>query len=142
VQPSETFRRVQAVKIEQAVVAARSLEGESASVECALCSASLSVDAERCLCGWQVPNHVRDIPALTPATSHSGRNGHGNELTVVFQRIECPSCTAELAPNAVRCSCGWRIPEGTNELPPVSLSPEEVSSLSFDARMNNPTKSR
>lgn len=138
-QPSEVFRRVQAAKIEQAVVAARSLEDAAVTVECALCSASLSVDAERCLCGWHVPNHVRDIPALTPVPGHNGRNGHGNELTVAFQRIECPLCGAELAPNAVRCGCGWRIPEGTNELPPVSLTADEVSSLSFS---DNPTKRR
>jgi hypothetical protein len=141
-QPSETFRRAQAAKIEQAVVAARSVESTAATVECALCSASLSVNAKRCLCGWQVPNHVRDIPALTPVAGHNGRNAHGNELTVAFRRIECPLCGAELAPNAVRCRCGWNIPEGTNELPPVSLTADEVSSLSFGVRIDNPNKSR
>lgn len=141
-QPSEAFRRTQAAKIEQAVVAARSLESTTATVECALCSASLAADAKRCLCGWQVPNHVRDIPALTPVAGHNGRNGHGNELTVAFRRIECPLCGAELAPNAVRCRCGWSIPEGTNELPPVSLTADEVSSLSFGVQIDNPTKPR
>ncbi len=141
-QPSAAFRRAQATRIEQTVAAARSLENTAATIECALCSASLSVNAERCLCGWQVPNHVRDIPALTADAGHNGRNGHGNELTVAFRRIECPLCGAELAPNAVRCRCGWRIPEGTNELPPVSLTAEEVSSLSFGVRIDNRTKSR
>lgn len=139
-QPSAAFRQAQAAKIEQAVAAARTAEDTAATFECALCSASLPVDAERCLCGWQVPNHVRDIPALTPVPGHVGRNG--NELTVAFRRIECALCGAELTPNAVRCRCGWRIPDGINELPPVSLTTDEVSSLSFDVRIDNPTKPR
>ena len=141
-QPSEAFRQTQAMKIERAVEAVRALGQESASVECALCSATLAADAERCLCGWKVPNHVRDIPALDPVRGPNGRKVHGNELTVVFQRIKCPLCTSQLAPNAVRCKCGWKIPESMNELPPVSLTADELSLLSLGPQVDTSTKPR
>lgn len=142
-QPTESFRAAQAAKIERAVTAARQLERKlaTAKMECALCSASLPANAERCLCGWRVPNHEREIPALEVGSGKPNVD-NGNELTVVFCPIECPLCTATIAPNATRCQCGWRVPEGVNELPPVALSTEEVSALSHDAQLDERGKAR
>jgi hypothetical protein len=140
-QPTENFRATQAARIEKAITAARQLERKvpAREIECALCSATLSANADRCLCGWRVPNHEREIPALelaTPAVSN------GNELTVVFSPIECPLCAATIAANTTRCQCGWRVPEGVNELPPVTLSSEEISALSQGAQLDEPSKAR
>jgi hypothetical protein len=140
-QPTDTFRAVQAAKIEKAVTAARGLERKlpASEIECALCSATLPANADHCLCGWRVPNHEREIPALDLAKS-TARNG--NELTVVFRKIECPSCSTTIAVNAKRCRCGWRVPEEVNELPPVSLSSEEISALSLGMELDEPSKLR
>jgi hypothetical protein len=139
--PTEDFRATQAAKIEKAVSAARRLERRfpAGEIECALCSARLPANADRCLCGWHVPNHEREIPALEPAKSTAG---NGNELTVVFSPIECPLCTATIAASATRCQCGWRVPEGVNELPPVALSSEEISALSQGAQLDELGKAR
>ncbi len=140
-QPTKTFRAIQAAKIEKAVTAARWLQREAPAneIECALCSATLSANADRCLCGWRVPNHEREIPALELAKP-TARNG--NELTVAFSPIECPLCSTTIAANATRCRCGWRVPEGVNELPPVTLSSEEVSALSQGVQLDEPSKAR
>ena len=140
-QPTQGFRAMQAAKIERAVTAARQLERKRpvSEVECALCSASLPADAERCLCGWRVPNHEREIPALESVKPTAG---NGNELTVVFSPIECPLCTASIAANTTRCQCGWRVPEGVNELPPVALSSDEISALSQGALLDELGKAR
>lgn len=140
-QPTDTFRAIQAAKIEKAVTAAHGAEHHIAAskIECALCSATLPAHADHCLCGWRVPNHEREIPALELAKP-SARNG--NELTVVFSPIECPLCSATIAANAKRCQCGWRVPEEVNELPPVSLSSEEISALSLGIELDEPSKLR
>ena len=140
-QPTETFRAVQAAKIEKAVTVACRLEHHAAAskIECALCSAILPANANHCLCGWRVPNHEREIPALDLAKPNA-RNG--NELTVVFRKIECPLCSTTIAVNAKRCQCGWRVPEEVNELPPVSLSSEEISALSLGMELDEPSKLR
>lgn len=140
-QPTKTFRAIQAAKIEKAVTAARRLQREvpASEIECALCSATLPANADRCLCGWRVPNHEREIPALELAKPTAG---NGNELTVVFCPIECPLCSATIAANVTRCQCGWRVPEGVNELPPVALSSEEVSALSQGVQLDEPSKAR
>jgi hypothetical protein len=142
-QPTEGFRAMQAAKIERAVNAARQLERTppTMEIECALCSASLPANAERCLCGWRVPNHEREIPALEAGTGKPNV-GNGNELTVVFCPIECPLCTATIAANARRCQCGWRVPEGVNELPPVALSNDEISALAHNAQLVELDKAR
>lgn len=140
-QPTKTFRAIQAAKIEKAVTAARRLQREAPAneIECALCSATLSANADRCLCGWRVPNHEREIPALELAKP-TARNG--NELTVAFSPIECPLCSTTIAANETRCQCGWRVPEGVNELPPVALSSEEISALSQGVQLDEPSKAR
>lgn len=140
-QPSENFRAMQAAKIERTVTAARRLERKSpaSEIECALCSASLPANADRCLCGWRVPNHEREIPALELAKPTAS---NGNELTVVFSPIECPLCAAFVAANATRCQCGWHVPEGINELPPVALSSEEISALSKGTLLDELDKAR
>jgi hypothetical protein len=132
---------MQAAKIEKAVTAARGRERKlpASEIECALCSATLPANANHCLCGWRVPNHEREIPALDLAKS-TARNG--NELTVVFRKIECPLCSTTIAVNAKRCRCGWRVPEEVNELPPMSLSSEEVSALSLGMELDEPSKLR
>lgn len=139
--PTEDFRAMQAAKIEKAVTAARGLERKlpASEIECALCSATLPANANHCLCGWRVPNHEREIPALDLAKP-TARDG--NELTVVFRKIECPLCSTTIAVNAKRCQCGWRVPEEVNELPPVSLSSEEISALSLGMELDEPSKLR
>jgi predicted DNA-binding transcriptional regulator YafY len=86
-----------------------------------------------------VPNHEREIPALELAKP-TARNG--NELTVAFCPIECPLCNATIAANAARCQCGWRVPDGVNELPPMALSSEEISALSQGVQLDEPSKAR
>jgi hypothetical protein len=38
---------------------------------------------------------------------------------------ECPNCTATVRPGAKRCGCGFELTAGDNQIPALSLSPEE-----------------
>jgi hypothetical protein len=43
---------------------------------------------------------------------------------------ECPHCTAALELSTARCRCGYSFPTGADDLPTLTLSPDEVAAIS------------
>ncbi len=59
-----------------------------------------------------------------------------------IETIECLSCTTTIPANTKRCRCGWLVPTAGAELPLLSLSPKDRTTLTGRSRSARGSKHR
>jgi len=123
----DAFHAAQAEKIEQASNTARVMEALRARRECPLCTAALSIDATDCACGWTASTGESEMVGLELSEQERIETVGVPESTTC--PVECPVCTATVPAGAPNCGCGWMVPAGEREMPPLSLTPDERSAI-------------
>ncbi len=123
----DAFHAAQAEKIEQALSTAQLMQSLKASRECPLCTATLSIDATDCRCGWSASTGEFEMAGLE--LSEQERIDTVGVPETMTCPVECPVCTATVPAGAPNCGCGWSPPVGEREMPPLSLSPDERSAI-------------
>jgi hypothetical protein len=123
----DAFHAAQAEKIEQALNTAQTMEALKASRECPLCTAALSVNATDCACGWTASTSESEMAGLE--LSEQERIDTVGVPQSMTCPVECPVCTATVPAGTPNCGCGWAVPVGEREMPPLSLTPDERSAI-------------
>ncbi|MCH6583820.1 MAG: hypothetical protein IH808_12565 [Proteobacteria bacterium] len=123
----DAFHAAQAEKIEQALSTARVMQSLKAGRECPLCTGPLAADATDCACGWTASAGEFKMPGLE--LSERERIETVGIPEVMTCPVECPACTATVPAGVPHCGCGWVVPVGEREMPPLALSPDERSAI-------------
>jgi hypothetical protein len=123
----DEFHAAQAEKIEQVLSTARVMQSLKAGRECPLCTGPLVADATDCACGWTAPAGEFKMPGLEP--SERERIETVGLPEAIACPVECPVCTATVLAGVPSCGCGWAVPVGEREMPPLALSPDERSAI-------------
>ena len=123
----DEFHAAQAEKIEQALSTARVTQSLKAGRECPLCTGPLAADATDCACGWTASAGEFKMPGLE--LSERERIETVGLPEAMTCPVECPVCTATVPAGVPNCGCGWAVPVGEREMPPLALSPDERSAI-------------
>ena len=123
----DEFHAAQAEKIEQALSTARVMQSLKAGRKCPLCTGPLAADATDCACGWTASADEFEMPGLE--LSERERIETVGLPEAMTCPVECPVCTATVPAGVPNCGCGWAVPVGEREMPPLALSPDERSAI-------------
>ena len=123
----DAFHAAQAEKIEQALNTAREMKALKASRECPSCTGPLATDAIDCACGWTASTGELEMPGLE--LSERERIESVGLPEALTRPVECLVCTATVPAGVPNCGCGWAVPVGEGEMPPLSLTPDERSAI-------------
>ncbi len=129
----DAFHAAQTKKIEQALSTARLMQTLEAARECPMCTAVLSANATDCRCGWTASADDVDMPGLELTDQERIETvGVPEPMTCP---VECPVCTATVPAGVPSCGCGWAVPVGEREMPPLALSPDERSAIAHGEKI-------
>ncbi|HKQ31335.1 MAG TPA: hypothetical protein VJS66_08625 [Burkholderiales bacterium] len=105
------------------------------------------------------PMVTREIPQPVPQPAPVTRHVNIGEPTPAFRETQaakaeqiapppppkktagqdCPNCCAKVAPNAKHCRCGYELPSSANQMPALSMSPEDRAAMLAALGLNRET---